>query len=71
MIRKESPLFDEMVDDLVEFSQHDQELADSIAWLDERARKHNVSFYDEVYEVLVKHEARTKAKEWLRLRNDS
>ena len=65
---KETPFFNHMVDELVEFSEYDPELADGIAWLDVQARKSNVSFYDKVYEVLLKHEARTKAKEWLKSR---
>ena len=65
-MKKDFPFFNEMVDNLVEFSQYDPKLADSIVWLDMQARKHNVSFYDKVYEVLLKYDAQTKAKEWMK-----
>jgi len=57
--------FNKQVDDLVDFSQYDPELADGIKWLDELAQKEGVSFYDKVYDVLLRADANSKAKKWL------
>jgi hypothetical protein len=61
--------FTKMVDELVEFSQYDPELADGIRWLDSQAQKKGISFYDMVFEVLYKHDIDSKAKKWLNSRN--
>ena len=61
--------FTKMVDELVEFSEHDPELSDGLKWLDGEAQKKGLSFYDMVYEVLYKHDVNSKAKEWLNSRN--
>ena len=61
--------FTKMVDDLVEFSEHDPELSDGLKWLDGEAQKKGLSFYDMVYQVLYKHDVNSKAKEWLDSRN--
>jgi len=61
--------FSKMVDELVEFSEHDPELADGIKWLDKQAQKKGITFYDMVFEVLYKHDVNTKAKDWLKTRN--
>ena len=58
-----------MVDELVEFSEHDPVLSDGLKWLDGEAQKKGLSFYDMVYEVLYKHDVNSKAKEWLNSRN--
>jgi hypothetical protein len=71
MSNETSAFFNSMIDELVIFSQHDQELADSIMWLDEQARKYNVSFYDKCYEVLEKHDIRNEAKRWLKIKNNA
>ena len=60
-----------MVDDVVEFSQYDLELADGLRWLDRLAQKESVSFYEKVYEVLYKHDVNDKAKEWLKSKQSS
>ena len=57
--------FTKMVDELVEFSEHDPELSDGLKWLDGEAQKKGLSFYDMVYQVLYKHDVNSKAKEWL------
>ena len=57
--------FTNMVDELVEFSEHDPELSDGIKWLDGQAQKKGLSFYDMVYQVLYKHDVNSKAREWL------
>ncbi len=61
--------FTRMVDELVEFSEHDPELSDGLKWLDGEAQKKGLSFYDMVYQVLYKHDVNSKAKEWLNSRN--
>ena len=61
--------FTKMVDELVEFSEHDPELSDGLKWLDEQAQKKGLSFYDMVYQVLYKHDVNSKAREWLNSRN--
>ena len=61
--------FSKMVDELVEFSEYDPELADGIKWLDDQAQKKGISFYDMVFEVLYKHDVDSKAREWLYSRN--
>jgi len=60
--------FTKMVDELVEFSEHDPELSDGLKWLDGEAQKQGLSFYDMVYQVLYKHDVNSKAKEWLNSR---
>ena len=61
--------FTRMVDELVEFSEHDPELSGGLKWLDGEAQKKGLSFYDMVYQVLYKHDVNSKAKEWLDSRN--
>lgn len=61
-----SEAFKLMVDDVVQFSQYDFELADGLRWLDGLAVKEGVSFYEKVYEVLYKHDQKEKAKEWMK-----
>ena len=62
--------FQKMVDDLVEFSAFDDELAAGIKWLDEQAKEKGVSFYDEVFRVLYNHDVNARAKSWLETRKD-
>ena len=64
-----SVFFSKMVDELVEFSQYDPELADGVRWLDGQANKKGITFYDAVFEVLYKHDVNQKASDWLRKRN--
>ena len=61
--------FTKMVDELVEFSEYDPELADGIKWLDSQAQKKGITFYDMVFEVLYKHDINSKARNWLDSRN--
>jgi len=62
----EDSIFTKLVDELVDYSEYDPELADGIKWLDEQARKDGVSFYDKVFEVLYRHDVNKKAKDWLK-----
>ena len=61
--------FIKMVDELVDFGDYDPELKDGLKWCDEQARKKGITFYDFIYEVLYRHDVRSKAKEWLEKRN--
>ena len=61
--------FEKMIDELVEFSEYDKELADGIKWLDDEARKKGISFYQQTFEILYKHDINAKAKNWLDERN--
>ena len=61
--------FTSMVDELVDISEHDPELADGIRWLDEEARRRGITFYDMVFEVLYRHDADSRARDWLKSRN--
>ena len=58
-----------MVDELVDFSEHDPELADGIKWLDSQAQKKGITCYDMVFEVLYNHDINSKAQSWLKTRN--
>lgn len=57
--------FQMLVDELIEFSKKDPELADGIKWLDEQAIKQGVTFYDKVYEILFQYDVSQNAKRWL------
>ena len=61
--------FTKMCDQLVSFGEYDPELSDGLKWCDMQARKKGISFYDFIFEVLYKHNVRTKARKWLRTRN--
>ena len=67
--RHAQTFFTKMVDELVEFSAHDSELASGITWLDGEAQKKGVTFYDMDYQILYKHDADAKAKKWLEDKN--
>ena len=66
---KSHNFFRKMVDELVEFSAHDPELADGIKWLDSQAQEKGITFYDMVFEVLYSHDVNSKAQNWLKTRN--
>jgi len=61
--------FTKMVDELVDFSEHDPEPSDGLQWRDGEAQKKGLSFYDMGYQVLHKHDVNSKAKERLNPRN--
>ena len=66
---KSHNFFRKMVDELVEYSANDPELADGIMWLDSQAQKKGITFYDMVFEVLYSHDINSKAQNWLKTRN--
>ena len=57
---KSHNFFRKMVDELVEFSAHDPELADGIKWLDSQAQKKGITFYDMGFEGLYSHKVHSK-----------
>ncbi len=60
-------LFRDNIDELIKFAyKYDPELVDGIKWLDGKAQKKGISFYEMTYEVLEKHDVKENAKEWLR-----
>ncbi len=61
--------FIKMVDELIDFSEYDTELADGIKYLDDQSKKKGITFYEMVFEVLYKHDVNVKAKDWLKTRN--
>ncbi len=61
--------FSKVVDELVESSEYDPELANGIKWLDHEARKKGITFYEMIFEVLYKHNVDSTAKDWLSTRN--
>ena len=61
--------FTNMVDELVDFSEYDPELADGLKWIDSEAQKRGITFYEMVFLVLHKYDVNVKAKEWLETRN--
>ena len=66
---KSHNFFKKMVDELVDFSEFDPELADGIKWLDAQAQKKGITFYDMVFEVLYTNDINSNSKDWLRTRN--
>jgi hypothetical protein len=69
MMQKSFVFFTRMVDELVEFSDSDPELAEGIRWLDMQAQKKGISFYEMVFQVLYKHDLNSRAKQWINSRN--
>lgn len=61
--------FTNMVDELVEFSEYDPELAEGLKWIDGEAHKRGLTFYEMVFHVLHRYDIDIKAKEWLSTRN--
>ncbi|MEO9276400.1 MAG: hypothetical protein ABI340_01280 [Nitrososphaera sp.] len=61
--------FTNMVDELVEFSEYDPELAEGLRWIDTEAQKLGITFYEMVFHVLHRYDIDTKAKSWLSHRN--
>ncbi len=57
--------FMEMVDVLVDFADHDQELKTSIGWLDKtKVYGADLNFYEKVQEIVRRSDVRKKAEEW-------
>ena len=61
--------FTNMVDELVEFSEYDPELAEGLKWIDGEAQKRGITFHEMVFHVLHRYDVDTRAKDWLSKRN--
>ena len=57
------------MDELVDFSEYDPELAEGLKWIDGEAQKRGITFYEMVFHVLHRHDVDSKAKDWLANRN--
>lgn len=64
---KTNEFFTRVVDELVESSEYDPELAEGLRWIDSQARKKGVTIYEMVFEILYKHNA--DDRQWLSTRN--
>lgn len=62
---KLTPEFEEMVDALCLAADKDTELASGLRWIDEQARRQQVSFYEMALITVRNHMANKKAKAWL------
>ena len=60
-----SSFFTKMVDELVEFAEHDPELKELMQWADAEAFRKGKTFYEMIYEMLYRDKVREKAKEWV------
>ena len=60
-----SSLFRALVDELVEFSECDPELADGLKWLDKEAQRRGIDFYEMAFIVLHRYDTEERAKNWL------
>ena len=58
--------FTNMVDELVEFSEYDPELAEGLKWIDGEAQKRGLDFYEMVFIVLHRYDVDQKADEFVR-----
>ena len=65
----DNTFFTKMIDEIVLGAENDPELKDGLKWIDEQALKKGISFNDMIFEVLYRHDVRSKAKEWLKKRN--
>lgn len=62
-------VFEAVVDELVESSADDPELASALRWLDSEAQRRGVTFYDMVFEVLYRRDICMRAGRWMNARN--
>ena len=69
IMQKSFVFFTRMVDELVQFSDTDPELAEGIKWLDAQAQQKGITFYEMVFQVLYKHDITNRAQQWLNTRN--
>lgn len=61
--------FKQTVDELVELAKYDEALAEGIKYVDKMAMKNGITFYNQVFQILYKHDIDQKAKDWLNTRN--
>jgi hypothetical protein len=61
----DSGIFTNMVDELVlEMAPFDNELDEGLKYLDERAQKEGITFYEKIFQVLHQYDIDERAKEW-------
>ncbi len=51
--------------DMIILDSDDAEFMEGIAWIDQQARKQGVSFYALLLDIMLRHMAEKKAKQWL------
>jgi hypothetical protein len=66
---KLSNFFKQQVDELVQSSDKDPHLKEALGWVDEQAKKHDVSFYEMIFHILYRYHMDNKARQWARERN--
>ena len=62
---EDNSFFIKMVDDLVEFSEHDKELSDGIKWIDKLAQEKGISFYEMMYDILYQHDMNQRVNNFI------
>jgi len=62
---EDNSFFVKMVDELIEFSEHDKELSDGIKWIDSLAQSHNISFYDMMYKIIYQHDMNQRVNDFI------
>lgn len=62
-------IFTSMVDEMVAFSEYDEELAAGLRWIDAEAQRTGKNFYEAVFHLLHRYDTEKKAKEWMQTRN--
>lgn len=62
---EDNSFFIKMVDELVEFSEHDKELNDGIKWIDKLSQEQGISFYDMIYKILYQHDMNQRVNNFI------
>jgi len=62
---EDNSFFIKMVDELVEFSEHDEELSDGIKWIDKLAQEKGISFYEMMYSILYQHDMNQRVNNFI------
>ena len=58
-----STSFIKMIDNMIEFSEYDDELSDGIKWIDMKCQSTGVSFYDYVFNILYNYDGNHSIKD--------
>ncbi len=62
---EDNSFFIKMVDELVEFSEHDKELNDGIKYIDKQAQEKGISFYEMIYAILFQHDMNQRVNDFI------
>ena len=62
---EDNSFFIKMVDELIDFSEHDKELSDGIKWIDKLAQEQGISFYDMIYKILYQHDMNQRVNKFV------